>query len=220
MGKLFPNFQRENSACSTNQKALIRRTLYLNPWRNFLSKELDSVNLAVNQNVISEQRRYHPFGHFWITVCKLTCLPWYDFVGREFIRYLDNVCTKYSPWVRQAQKVGRNERNELGANKRSQIRTRTDYHKHADCPNDVARQGSGVGWRQCGYRTISKTLPRPKNRMVQEAATKISDRSVCGFEQLCKHFLISMCFMDAIYCFLTVCKYNGEDGRQIYNWDI
>ena len=56
--------------------------------------------------------------------------------------------------------------------------------------------------------------------MVQEAATKISDMSACGFAQLCKHFLISMCFMDTVYCIVRGCKYTGEDGRQIYNWDI
>ena len=112
-------------------KALIRRTLYLNPYRNFLSKKVGSLNLAVNQSFITEKRLYHPFGHFWITVCTLTCLPWYDFVGRELIRYLEcwpyHVCTTYSLWVRQQQKVTRDERNRLGANKRNRIRTRTGY---------------------------------------------------------------------------------------------
>ena len=174
-----------------------------------------SIKVSLQKKIL-----YHPFGHFWITVCTLTCLPWYDFVGRELIRYLDHVCTNYSLQVRQQQKVGRNERNGLGANKRSRIRAHTGYPKHADCPNDVARQVSVVGWHRWGHRTIWKTYPRPKNRMVQEAAIKISDRSVCGFAQLCKHFLIYMCFMDTIYCIETVCKYNGEDGQQIYNWDI
>ena len=54
----------------------------------------------------------------------------------------------------------------------------------------------------------------------QEAVIKILDMSVCGFTQLCKYFLMSMCFMDTIYYIVKGCKYNREDGRQIYNWDI
>ena len=96
-------------------------------------------------------------------------------------------------------------KNILGANKRTQIRMCPRHFQYAECPDDVNIQQCHHRWHRCGYRTIWKTYPRPKNRMVQETAIKISDMSVCGFAQLCKHFLISMCFMDTIYCIVSAC---------------
>ena len=40
------------------------------------------------------------------------------------------------------------------------------------------------------------------------------------FTQLRRQFLISMYFMDNIYCIVSACKYTAEDGPQICNWDI
>jgi len=109
-------------------------------------------------------------------VCTLTFLPWYDFTGRELIRY--SVCWTYSLAVSETttERHTRDKRNGLGTNKRTRIRMcPRQFVHHTECPNDVSSQLSHDRWHWCGYQIIWKTYARPQNRIVQEAAIKDLD---------------------------------------------
>jgi len=88
----------------------------------------------------------------------------------------------------------------FGANKRTWIRTcrgMSGQRQHITICHHI--------WHRCGCRTIWKTYPRPKNRMVQKAATKDSDtwcQRHCAERSIC----VIWCHNDVIW---RHCEYHN-----------